>query len=129
MRVLLDSHAVIWAVDDPSRLGKVAVELLEDLESELLISAATVWELSIKFGLGRLELSSPFNVWMTSAILDLELEVLPITIDYAHVQSGLPNHHRDPFDRLIIAQSIVEEISIVSSDSAFDAYGVNRVWS
>lgn len=129
MRVLLDSHTVIWAVDDPSRLGSSATEVLEDVKNELLISAATIWELSIKCRLGKLDLSNQFDEWMAQAIHDLELDVLPITVEYAHFQSGLPNHHRDPFDRLIIAQALVEKVPIVSSDPAFDAYNVHRIWS
>ncbi len=128
MRVLLDSHTVIWAVDDPGRLGADATAVVEDGGNDLLISAATIWETSIKFGLGKLVLSDSFREWMSGAIRALDLAVLPIEIDYADTQCGLPNHHRDPFDRLLIAQAIVEDLPIVSADSAFDAYGVTRIW-
>jgi PIN domain nuclease of toxin-antitoxin system len=69
-----------------------------------------------------------FRQWMTQAIADLRLTILPITVEYADVQAGLPIHHRDPFDRLIISQALTHGMAIVGSDSAFDAYGVTRVW-
>jgi PIN domain nuclease of toxin-antitoxin system len=128
VRLLLDSHAVIWAVDDPAQLGSRAVQVLQDPDNELLVSAGTLWELAIKVGLGKLALSLPFREWMQQAIDDLGATVLQITVEYADAQAGLMNHHRDPFDRLLIAQATVEQISIVSSDAAFDAYGVSRIW-
>lgn len=128
MRVLLDSHVVLWAVDNPSMLGEHATIELQDLDNELHISAATIWELSIKVGLNKLQLSLAFRDWMNKAIGDLSATILPITVEYADVQAALPSHHRDPFDRLIIAQSIAEQISIISHDSAMDAYGIQRIW-
>lgn len=128
MRVLIDSHALIWAVDEPSQLSPVASAALQDPANDRLLSAATVWEIAIKVGLKKLVLVSPFRQWMNQAIGDLALLMLPITVEYADVQAGLPNHHRDPFDRLIIAQALTEGIPVVSSDPAFDAYGVNRWW-
>lgn len=70
----------------------------------------------------------PYHMWMRKAIADLSLTILPVTVDYADVQAGLPFHHRDPFDRLIVAQAMVEGISVLSMDSQFDAYGVVRIW-
>ena len=128
MRVLLDSHTLIWAVDAPSHLTPVAVTTLRDPANELLVSAATVWEVSIKTGLGKLSLSGPFLPWMTKALADLGATVLPITVEYADRQAALPFHHRDPFDRLLIAQALVENVPLVSADSQFDAYGVTRLW-
>ncbi len=128
MRHLLDAHSLIWAVDDPSKLGAAAVTALQDPANELAISAATVWELSIKSGLTKLTLSLPFRRWMDKAMADLGLTVLHITLDHAECQAGLPWHHRDPFDRLLAAQAIVERIPLVSADAIFDQYGVRRVW-
>jgi PIN domain nuclease of toxin-antitoxin system len=73
-------------------------------------------------------LSLPYRQWMTRAIADLALTVLPITIEYAEVQGSLPHHHRDPFDRLVIAQAVIEGIPIISADATFDAYGITRLW-
>jgi PIN domain nuclease of toxin-antitoxin system len=128
MRLLVDTHAVIWAVDDPSKLSPHAVRALEEPTNELLLSAATIWEIGIKVGLKKLSLSLPFRQWMNKAIADLGLTTLPITVEYADVQAGLPRHHGDPFDRLLAAQAQVENVSLVSADLVFDQYGVNRIW-
>jgi PIN domain nuclease of toxin-antitoxin system len=128
MRLLIDAHALIWAVDDPSKLTPQTATALQDPANELLLSAATIWEVAIKAGLKKLALSMPYRRWMTKAIGDLGLTVLPITVEYADVQAGLPQHHRDPFDRLLAAQAFVEKVSVVSADGIFDQYGVNRVW-
>ncbi len=128
MKVLLDSHTLIWAVDDPTRLSSVATTALQDPNNELVISAATIWEIAIKVGLKKLTLSGPFHVWMTKAVADLSAAILPITIDYADGQTRLPHHHRDPFDRMLIAQSLAEGISLVSADPVFDQYGISRLW-
>ena len=128
MRLLVDSHTLIWAVDDPARLSSAASAALQDPANELLLSAATVWEIAIKVGLNKLNLTLPFRQWMNQAIADLGLALLPITVEYAAVQSGLPDHHRDPFDRLIIAQALTEAVPVVSADPGLDTYGVTRLW-
>jgi PIN domain nuclease of toxin-antitoxin system len=128
MRLLVDAHIVIWAVDDPPKLSPHAATALEDPANELLLSAGTIWEVGIKVGLNKLSLSMPFRQWMNKAIADLGLTLLPITVDYADVQVGLPRHHGDPFDRLLVAQAQVENVSLVSADAVFDQYGVKRIW-
>ena len=128
MRLLLDTHTLIWAVDDTSKLSAAADAALRDPANELLLSAASVWEIAIKIGLGKLVLTLPYRQWMNQVITDLGLTLLPITVEYADVQAGLPTHHRDPFDRLIIAQALTDGLSIVSTDAAFDDYGVTRLW-
>jgi PIN domain nuclease of toxin-antitoxin system len=114
-------------MDEPSRLSGPATTALRDPANELLLSAATVWELAIKLGQGKLALSLPYRQWMNQAIADLELTILPVTVEYAERQAGLPPHHKDPFDRLIIAQALVDGVPVVCADPAFDAYGVTRV--
>jgi PIN domain nuclease of toxin-antitoxin system len=128
VRLLIDTHTLIWAVDDPSKLSGPATTALQDPANELLLSAATVWELAIKIGQKKLTLSLPYRQWMDRAIADLELTLLPVTVEYAEKQAGLPSHHKDPFDRLIIAQALVDGIPVVCADPAFDAYGVTRIW-
>ncbi len=128
MRLLVDAHAVVWAVDDPSKLSPPALTALQAPANDLLISAATIWELAIKVGLKKLTLSQPYRQWMNQALADLGASVLPITVEYADVQAGLPPHHRDPFDRLAIAQAVVENVPIVSADPLLDPYGVKRIW-
>lgn len=128
MRLLLDSHTLLWAVDDPSRLGSNGATQLQNTANELLLSAATIWENAIKIGLGKLSLSMPYRQWMSQAISDLGLMVVPITLEYADVQAGLPFYHRDPFDRLLISQAQVGGLTLVSKDAIFDQYGVSRIW-
>jgi len=128
VRLLVDAHAVIWAVDDPSKLGPQAATALHDPGNDLLLSAGTIWEIAIKVGLGKLSLSMSYREWMHRAITDLTLTVLPITVEYAEVQGSLPRHHGDPFDRLLVAQAQVENITLVSADPGFDPYGIKRLW-
>ena len=129
MRHLLDAHALIWALDDPDKLGRAARAVLEDPTNELVISVGTIWELSIKTGLKKLSLSMPYREWMERALADLGLTVSTITLDFTERQIGLQPHHRDPFDRLLVAQCLVESIPLVSADSVFDTYGIARVWA
>jgi PIN domain nuclease of toxin-antitoxin system len=124
----VDAHVLIWAVDEPTRLGPQASAELRNAANQLLISAATIWELSIKWGLGKLTLSLPYRLWMENAIADLGLTVVPITVEFAEAQAKLPHHHGDPFDRMMVAQAVVEAVPIVSADVQLDAYGVNRIW-
>lgn len=128
MRLLLDTHALIWAVDQPDRLGSRARSALEDAANELLISAATIWEIAIKTGLGKLTLSVPYREGMDRAIADLGSTILPITVEYADAQARLPGHHRDPLDRMLVAQAIAERIPLVANEDMFDQYGVSRLW-
>lgn len=128
MRLLLDSHAVIWAANDPARLSPAAFAAIQRMTNELLISADSIWEIAIKVGLKKLKLSLPYHTWMCQVIVDLGLGVVPITVTHADFQSTLPDHHRDPFDRLMIAQATIEGAMIVSSDQMFDRYLVRRLW-
>ena len=128
MRLLLDSHTLIWSVDDPSRITTAAMTAMSDPANDLLLSAATLWEMAIKFSRQKLPLSLPYRQWMDRAIADLGLDVLPITLDHAERQAGLPWLHRDPFDRLIVAQALVEGVPLVSADAKLDTYGITRIW-
>jgi PIN domain nuclease of toxin-antitoxin system len=128
MRSLIDSHSVIWSVDAPEKLSPTASSFIKDRGNTLVLSAASLWEIAIKVGKGKLPLSLPFRQWMANALAALGLELLPITLDHAERQISLPSHHRDPFDRLIAAQALVEGIPLVSADPIFDAYGVTRIW-
>ena len=128
MKLLLDSHTLIWAADDPAKLTALAQALLQDPSHDRLVSAASLWEIAIKFSLGRLPLSLPYRQWMDKAIADLGLILLPITLDHAERQASLPWHHRDPFDRLIVAQTQFEGLPVVSADAKLDIYGITRIW-
>lgn len=128
MKLILDAHALIWSVDKPAKLGPNAIQALGNPSNELLLSAGTLWEISIKVGLGKLVLSVPFKRWIEQAVSDLGALLVPIAIEHAEAQMHLPHHHGDPFDRLLVAQSQVEGFEIVSSDSIFDRYGAKRLW-
>jgi len=128
MRVLIDSHALIWYVDQDKLLSLASHAAISDPTNELLLSAGSIWEIGIKIGLGKLVLTQPFKSWMDRAISDLQVTVLPLSVDYVDVQSKLPKHHGDPFDRLIVAQAIVEQVPIISVDATLDAYGITRIW-
>jgi len=127
VKAIIDSHALIWAVDEPERLASQAREVIGDSTNEILFSSGSIWELAIKVGLSKLILSLPFDTWMRQAVTDLRLTILPITI-CADVQSKLDNHHRDPFDRLLVAHARVWGVPIISSDPIFDRYGIQRIW-
>jgi PIN domain nuclease of toxin-antitoxin system len=126
--MLIDTQALIWYVDQDQLLTPVAHAAITDPANDLLLSAATIWELAIKVGLGKLSLSLPYRQWMDKAIADLGLSILPVTVEYAARQASLPAHHKDPFDRLIIAQALVEGFPVASADAVFDAYGITRIW-
>ncbi len=128
MRHLLDACSLIWYVDDPQKLSVDGHAAITAGANDLYLSAATVWEISIKVGLGKLKLSAPFRPWIEKAISDLGLILLPITVEVSDEQSRLPRHHGDPFDRLLVATCRVENLSVVSADAIFDQYGVTRVW-
>ncbi|MDD5037623.1 MAG: type II toxin-antitoxin system VapC family toxin [Methylococcaceae bacterium] len=128
MRLLIDTQSLIWYVDQDHLLSPAAHRGISDPANDLLLSAATVWEIGIKVGLNKLTLSMPYRAWMERAISDLGLSILPITVEATDRQAGLPWHHRDPFDRLIIAQALVENMAVVSSDQIFDQYGIKRLW-
>ena len=128
MRYLLDAHTLLWSQGDVSKLSATATVALSDPAHDRLVSIATIWEIGIKVAIGKLPLSKPFREWMETAIADLAMTVFPITLAHVERQVQLEFHHRDPFDRLLIAQALVEGIPLISSDVQFDAYGVNRTW-
>jgi PIN domain nuclease of toxin-antitoxin system len=97
-------------------------------DSELLLSTATYWEIAIKLSLNKLRLADPYEEFMNRAIADNDLTVLPITVKHAAAVAVLPFHHRDPFDRLLVAQAMVEQVPILSNDALFDAYSITRLW-
>jgi PIN domain nuclease of toxin-antitoxin system len=127
MKLLLDTHAFLWFVTGDRRLSKKARRAVEAPPSELLISTASVWELAIKASLGRLTLPKSVHDYFDDK-LAAGFVILPIEWVHAARVAELPFHHRDPFDRLIIAQGLVESIPIVSGDPEFKKYGARIVW-
>ena len=128
MKVLVDTHALLWFVLDDPRLGRKADALMRSGSTDLLLSVASCWELAIKHALGKINLGKPFDQFLWPELRRNQIEVLPIAEAHLNLLSGLPNHHRDPFDRLLAAQALAERIPMVSADEAMSRYGVELIW-
>jgi PIN domain nuclease of toxin-antitoxin system len=126
--MLLDTHTFLWFVLGDPRLTANATASIEEPGNEKLVSPASYWEIAIKISLGKYTLSKPYEEFMERGIVENGFVILPIELKHTAVLTTLPFHHRDPFDRLIIAQAMVEGIAVVSGDAAFDAYPVTRLW-
>lgn len=124
MRVLLDTHVFVWMHAEPERLSKRARKLLVDRETELLLSCVVPWELGIKVAQGKLRLPAPVEEYCASRARAARMRLLDIQFVHVYEASRLPLHHRDPFDRMLIAQARMESVSVLTADSAFDAYDV-----
>ena len=125
---LLDTHTFIWYLTDNPRLSAHVKLLIEDENNEKLVSIASIWEMAIKHSIGRLNFSLPFMEFVRQQLTVSNIGLLEINLQHIEVVASLPLHHRDPFDRLIIAQSMAEQIPILSVDAIFDAYAIARVW-
>lgn len=128
MRLLIDTHIFIWYILDIQKLSAIVRALIDDEDNKILFSTASVWEMAIKQSIGKLSFYLPFEVFIKQQLSLNDFNLLNIKINHLAVVATLPFHHRDPFDRLLIAQSLVEKIPILSVDSAFDAYPIERLW-
>jgi PIN domain nuclease of toxin-antitoxin system len=128
VKLLLDTQAFLWFADDHPRLSRKARRRIEDPRHDKFLSLASVWELAIKLSLGKLRLSVPLAEYIETGAVTNGIALLPIEKDHAIAVATLPDHHRDPFDRLLVAQALNEGLTVVGSDERFDAYGVRRVW-
>jgi PIN domain nuclease of toxin-antitoxin system len=126
MRLLLDTHALLWALSAPQKLPARASSLLRAPETSVFVSSASTWEIAIKASLGKLKADLDGIV---EAIRDAEFAELPISFAHTLRLTELPSHHRDPFDRIIVAQAIEEGLTIVTSDEALRAYDVRVLWA
>ena len=124
MRLLLDTHAALWLLADDPRLSKRAVTLITDPRNDVILSAVVVWEVAIKRSLGKLDAPDGF----ADMLVDAGADPLPINLEHARAVRELPWHHRDPFDRLLVAQAQHEQVSIVSGDERLAAYGIRVAW-
>lgn len=130
MRLLLDTHTFIWYLTDNSHLSNQVLELINDENNQILLSIASLWEIAIKQSIGKLSFNQPlpFDIFIAQQLNLNDFSLLDIKISHVAVVSSLPLHHRDPFDRLLIAQSVGENIPLLSADEIFDAYPVQRLW-
>ena len=128
MRALLDTSAFLWFISGSDRLSVNARNYITDFQNELILSVASLWEIAIKTSLKKLELLRPFDQLIPSQLEENAVEVLPINLGHLSNVINLPFHHRDPFDRLIIAQCITENLPVITSDAAFQKYPVNTIW-
>jgi PIN domain nuclease of toxin-antitoxin system len=128
VRLLLDTHTFLWFVNGDPKLSVQARTLIEDVNNERQLSIASIWEMAIKASTGRLRFTSPFDTFITEQMRQNSIDLLAITVEHTAQIINLPYHHRDPFDRLLIVQSMVEQTPIISVDAAFDAYPIIRFW-
>jgi PIN domain nuclease of toxin-antitoxin system len=128
MRLLLDTHALIWLAENDSNLSAAARQALRDDGNDLICSVASIWELAIKASLAKLKLGSPLETTFRRTLEENGFMILSVEYRHAAHVLTLPWHHRDPFDRLLVAQAILEQLTLVSHDTRLDAYGVRRIW-
>ena len=132
MRILLDTHAFLWLISDHENASEVAKSHFVDPGNQLYLSAVSSFEIAVKYSLGKLELTSPPELFVPNRLKANALIPLEITVEQTLVLANLPFHHRDPFDRILVSQAIVENLDLISGDQIFDLYlaeqSVTRIW-
>lgn len=128
MKYLLDTHSFLWFINGEASLTAKARIAIEDIQNEIFLSVASLWEIAIKISLGKLQLSQEYATFIPYQLTSNYILVLDIAIKHTSALIPLPLYHRDPFDRLIITQSLTEELPIIGKDAIFDQYGVIRYW-
>jgi PIN domain nuclease of toxin-antitoxin system len=128
MKVLLDTQAFLWFALGDERLSDVAKATILDASNKKAISPASYWEIAIKISLGKYRLHQSYEVFIHRGIEGNGFDLLPIEPKHTSVVASLPFHHRDPFDRLLVSQALVEQTPLISSDSLLDVYGITRLW-
>ena len=128
MRLLLDTHALLWFLLNDRQLSANSKSIIADSSNDVLVSPVSYWEIAVKINLGKYLLDQPFAEFIEQEFTKNEFSILPITLQHAAIVCTLPFHHRDPFDRLLIAQAMAENIPVLSNDAMFDKYSVKRLW-
>lgn len=128
MRLIFDTHTLLWIVTNDSKLSKKAKSLFLNSKNEILFSFASIWEMAIKINLGRLSIDQSLKEFIKHHIKGNDIKLLSIELNHILLLENLPHHHRDPFDRLLICQAIAENIPIISSDKDLDLYTIKRIW-
>ncbi|AUC62564.1 toxin-antitoxin system Pin family toxin component (plasmid) [Cyanobacterium sp. HL-69] len=128
MKILLDSHCWLWWLFEPEKLSKIAIETISSSQNELYLSVASIWEMGIKFKLGKLNLPVSPEILIPQQMQIDNIFPLFISVDHAITASTLPLYHKDPFDRMLIGQSQLESMIIITNDSVFSSYDVDILW-
>jgi PIN domain nuclease of toxin-antitoxin system len=128
MKLLLDTHSFLWFIEGNLNLSNTARSLIEDEGNQRLLSIASLWEMAIKVSMNKLTLQTAFTNLVIQQVYGNAIEVLEIRPEHLDVLAKMPFHHKDPFDRLIIAQSIAESIAVISKDGEFGKYPVTLLW-
>jgi len=128
MSILLDTHTFLWFVAGDAKLSTRARRLIEEPNTRVLLSVASLWETVIKVSVGKLPLTKSIAQLVRDDVKGNGMELLPINVGHLVILAGLPLLHRDPFDRLLVAQAQGENVQLASADAALDAYGISRVW-
>jgi PIN domain nuclease of toxin-antitoxin system len=128
VRILLDTHALLWWLAGDDALSGAARESIADEANQIFVSAASAWEVTTKYRLGKLAMAGPLAVDFAREIEAQGFLPLPISLQHAQSAGALDGPHRDPFDRMLIAQARDERMALVSNELAFDAYGITRIW-
>jgi PIN domain nuclease of toxin-antitoxin system len=128
MRVLLDTHVLLWWFLDEGSISPRARAAIADEANDTFVSAASSWEIAIKFKTGKLPSAASLMADLEAAILDGGFAGVPVTLRHGELAGGLPLHHKDPFDRMLIAQAQAERLTLISNERLFDRYGVARLW-
>lgn len=125
--ILLDTHVFLWTQASPARLGS-ALELIEDADTKVLLSAATSWEIAVKWAIGKLQLPEPPDRYVPDRMRRSAIDPLPVLHTHALGVAALPARHNDPFDRLLLSQAIIEGIPLMTADPAMRLYGAELIW-
>ncbi len=128
MRVLIDTHIFIWYLQNSEGLPGSITTLINDARNDILLSIASIWEMAIKQSTSKLNLGVPYTNFIEEQMGFNNIELLPIRLEHLEAVTNLPFHHRDPFDRMLISQAIIEDIVIVSVDNVFSLYPVKKMW-
>lgn len=129
MKILLDTCSFLWFVNgELNKISKVAEEIFLDEESEIFLSIVSCWEISIKWSINKLELRHPPDTFLKIQIQKNQLSLLSIELEHTIQVAKLPFHHRDPFDRLLVSQAIIEDIPLMSADKTLSQYEIERIW-
>jgi PIN domain nuclease of toxin-antitoxin system len=128
MKLLLDTHALLWFLMGDARFSPLALAALNDPANQRWLSPISLLEIAVKLSIGKLSLTVPFGAMFPAQLHSNRIQLLPIEAQHAAAVAVMPLHHRDPFDRLLVAQALTEGMDLLSADAAFDAYGVRRIW-